>query len=198
MSATIDASCPKCGKRFGWCGKLTDMPNCPRCGREPDRAKLAADQAEMDAFQQLLLTRPNASVCRKQRVAAGLTLGQAAKLLGVEPRLLADVEHGRAEMPPGLAEAMGKAYDCGPDDDQQPSDGKEPNMSGPEHNPADDVQPTKEEWERYEADRSELGQVLTELDRLGPHPPGQHSPHHDYKECKWCKLLRRKRELQGD
>ena len=28
----FDTTCPKCQKRFGWHGKITDRPLCPRCG----------------------------------------------------------------------------------------------------------------------------------------------------------------------
>jgi uncharacterized protein (DUF983 family) len=42
-----DATCPKCGKRFGWVGELTDKPPCPRCGHEDD-------PEELDRVQKLL------------------------------------------------------------------------------------------------------------------------------------------------
>ena len=27
-----DATCGKCGKRFGWAGRTVDRPPCPQCG----------------------------------------------------------------------------------------------------------------------------------------------------------------------
>ena len=32
----FDATCTKCHKRFGWSGRLSDKPACPKCGqRDP-------------------------------------------------------------------------------------------------------------------------------------------------------------------
>lgn len=39
--ALIDVRCRKCNKRYGFSGKMTDQPPCPRCGHVPDPAKLA-------------------------------------------------------------------------------------------------------------------------------------------------------------
>jgi len=47
-----DARCPKCGKRFGWHGRLTDKPACPRCGHRDDPAALARDEAEIERVLQ--------------------------------------------------------------------------------------------------------------------------------------------------
>lgn len=119
MPSMIDASCPKCGKRFGWCGEMTDKPPCPRCGHADDPAELAKVQAQMDEMEQLILSRPTANICQRQRVAAGLTLRQAAKQLGIEPRLLSDIENGRTQLSAEMAQRMGRLYDCGTDPDEQ-------------------------------------------------------------------------------
>lgn len=50
-----DASCPKCGKRFGWAGGPLRCPPCPRCGHEIDRAALEHDQAEIDRARESML-----------------------------------------------------------------------------------------------------------------------------------------------
>src|ERR1700737_4030596 len=100
MAAMIDVSCPKCNKRFGWGGDMVDRPPCPKCGYRPPQSELEAADKEMEAFALRLLTHPkNADLAtrRQQRVDAGLTLRQAAKLLGVTPSTLSDVEWGRAE-----------------------------------------------------------------------------------------------------
>ncbi len=47
----FDATCPKCQKRFGWSGKLTDKPPCPRCGHQDSLEELEAAEAKMEAFQ---------------------------------------------------------------------------------------------------------------------------------------------------
>jgi hypothetical protein len=49
----FDASCEKCGKRIGWCGKLKDRPPCPRCGKVVETIVLSADEKRLidgDAF----------------------------------------------------------------------------------------------------------------------------------------------------
>src|SRR4051812_12744156 len=98
MIAFYDACCPGCGRKIGWLGELKDRPAC-RCGRRPDQAELEAADRKMDEMKELLLARPTAEVCRRQRIVAGLSLGQAAKLLGLTRLRLADYENGRAEIP---------------------------------------------------------------------------------------------------
>lgn len=49
-----DARCRRCGRRIGWAGEPRDQPACPRCGTPPDAAAIAADQAEIDRFRELL------------------------------------------------------------------------------------------------------------------------------------------------
>lgn len=93
MSAFFDATCEKCKKRIGWCGKATDRPACSRCGHRPDRVELEAADAKMDEFRKLVASRPGSETCYKQRVAAGLAIGQAARMLGVTAKELADMEH---------------------------------------------------------------------------------------------------------
>ena len=41
ISAFFDATCDKCGARFGWCGEATDRPPCPRCGATVPASVLA-------------------------------------------------------------------------------------------------------------------------------------------------------------
>jgi hypothetical protein len=113
MPAMIDARCEKCGKWIGWCGSAANRPACPKCGHRPDQADLDAADAEMKKFEELLASRPNASVCRQQRVAAGLTLGQAAKLLGMEAKDLSDVESGRRPLGDTLRDMMAQCYGVG-------------------------------------------------------------------------------------
>lgn len=110
MPSMIDARCERCGRRYGWCGEMRDQPPCPKCGHRPEQAALDAAQAQMDETERLIFSEPSQELCGRQRVAAGLTLRQAAKLLGVEPRDLADVEHGRAPLMPDLAAKMAELY----------------------------------------------------------------------------------------
>ncbi len=50
---------------------------------------------------------------QRQRVQAGLTLHQAAKQLGIEARLLADLENGRTHLSAECAIRMADVYGCG-------------------------------------------------------------------------------------
>ena len=116
MSAMMDARCEKCGKRFGWSGEVADRPPCPRCGHQIDPAKLAADQAVFDEFRELLLRHPrnaNATELRKQRTAAGLTVGQAVAETGIVLARLLDLEQGRKRPTEDEAARLAKAYGVG-------------------------------------------------------------------------------------
>lgn len=120
--AFIDAVCRSCRKRIGWFGRAIDQPACPRCGWKPDRVTLAADQAAMDDFRKMLSemreANPGWEHWREARVAAGLTLRQAAKLLDVTPSDLSDVESGQKRASEALVGRMARCYDgeppCGP------------------------------------------------------------------------------------
>jgi ribosome-binding protein aMBF1 (putative translation factor) len=113
MPAMIDVRCAQCGRRYGFCGRMADCPACPHCGAEPDRAELAATGAKLAETRRLLLSNPTQEICQRQRVLAGLSLGQAAKLLGMERRVLADIEDGRAPLPAELAARMAAVYGVG-------------------------------------------------------------------------------------
>jgi DNA-binding XRE family transcriptional regulator len=111
----MDATCRSCRKRIGWFGRVVDQPACPRCGWKPDRASMEAAQAEMDDFRQMLVelheANPGWEHWRKARVAAGLTLLQAAKLLEVEPSNLSEIEQGRQSPSEALAGRMARCYE---------------------------------------------------------------------------------------
>lgn len=57
MPAFMDATCSKCGKRFGWVGKVTDRPACPNCGDRPSDESLQADEEELNDFKELLIKK---------------------------------------------------------------------------------------------------------------------------------------------
>lgn len=67
MSAFNDASCPKCSKRFGWRGQLTDRPACPGCGHRIPQEQLEAEQLELDRVEQQML----AEMIRDRESGAG-------------------------------------------------------------------------------------------------------------------------------
>jgi DNA-binding XRE family transcriptional regulator len=93
------------------------MPACPKCGHRLPQADLDAAEAEMKAFRELLWTHTrnaDAKMRRQQRVDAGLTLRQAAKLLGISPTDLTAIEMGREEPTPEMLELMAKTYGVGP------------------------------------------------------------------------------------
>ena len=121
----LDARCEKCGKRIGWFGEVKEQPTCGRCGHKPDPAKLKAAQKEMDDFQKLLADRAKnrpAEVHRRQRAAAGLSLNQAAKMLGLrDGYALARIERGEESPPPELADRMADLYGIDSDDPPESS-----------------------------------------------------------------------------
>lgn len=58
MAGFFDATCPKCGKRFGWSGELVERPPCPGCGHAiPAEELKAGEDALAIAEMQALLTR---------------------------------------------------------------------------------------------------------------------------------------------
>lgn len=116
MLGFIDVSCPKCNRKHGWFGEMTERPACPRCGYKVDPQELADVQAKMDEVERLLLTRPKdakGNDLQQMRVQAGLTLRQAARQLGLLPSILSDCENGRCELSAEVAQAMGELYGCG-------------------------------------------------------------------------------------
>lgn len=52
MSAFMDATCPKCKKKIGWFGDVTDRPACPKCGHAYSRHQLEQDQRQMDKIKE--------------------------------------------------------------------------------------------------------------------------------------------------
>lgn len=113
-AAFMDSSCPQCRRRIGWFGRAIDMPVCPGCGAKPNLAALQADQAEIDSFRELLgkLRDRNATYDQlgRARVAAGLTLIQAAKQFGVSATLLSIIEQGLASPTREFAARMSECY----------------------------------------------------------------------------------------
>ena len=114
MSAGFfDASCPQCRRRFGWHGRIGDRPSCPHCGHKPAQATLDRVALRVEEFKLLMRTHPAKATGKQlaaQRAAAGLTLGQAARILGVERIHLCQIEEDVATLPPELAERMIEAY----------------------------------------------------------------------------------------
>src|SRR6185312_11599853 len=114
MNAMIDARCSKCRAHIGWYGTMASMPVCSKCGHRPPQAELDAVAARMEEQRQRLATSPlraSADMKRQQRVDAGLTLRQAAKLLGVPAVYLASVERGDVAPTPEECQKMAEVYD---------------------------------------------------------------------------------------
>lgn len=112
--AFIDARCRKCHAHIGWYGTVLDHPGCPRCGTKPDVERLNADHEEMVRFQTMLAelrkANPGYGKWRDARVAAGLTLRQAAKILEIAPSDLSDFERGQNRPSEALAARMARCY----------------------------------------------------------------------------------------
>lgn len=113
-NAFIDAACPKCRAKIGWYGRVVDRPACHCCGHRPPAADLEHDQAEMDNFRELLAelreANPGWDKWQRARVAAGLSLRQAAKLLEVTPTELSAIERGESRPSEVFAARMANCY----------------------------------------------------------------------------------------
>jgi DNA-binding transcriptional regulator YiaG len=120
MPSFFDATCGKCGRRFGWCGEFADKPACPRCGydhsRPKDKASDAKDAETIRKTMAYLKLHPRdatpAQLIEMRRLS-GLTFGQAARRLGCGHEALMDIEDGKAALPADLAGKMAELYGCG-------------------------------------------------------------------------------------
>jgi DNA-binding transcriptional regulator YiaG len=95
---------------------VRDRPDCPRCFAKPDPAALESDAAKIDDFRRLIALKPAEAApsdLKKMRVQAGLTLGQAARLLGIERATLAACEAGLTQLGQEEASKMSELYECG-------------------------------------------------------------------------------------
>lgn len=55
MASFIDATCTKCGRKYGWCGEMKDRPKCPKCGHlEPYDP---SDDKMIDEMRDFLLNK---------------------------------------------------------------------------------------------------------------------------------------------
>ena len=114
----IDTRCQKCGRRFGWPGRVLDAPPCPHCGHRIPAADLGHDHEQIEDFRRLLAERPSrtarAATRARARFAAGLTHGQAARILGVSVGVMFAVTAGLADPLPWFADRMREAYGLDP------------------------------------------------------------------------------------
>lgn len=110
----FDAVCPKCRARIGWSGRAKDRPACHRCGHQIPKAELEEDARKIEEHRQMLrdlrTANPGWERWREARVAAGLTLRQAAKILDVDPSWLSAVERGERKPTEILAGKMIRCY----------------------------------------------------------------------------------------
>ena len=54
-----DATCPKCGCRVAWKGRVFDRPRCPRCGHQIPQGELAAADQQLEKIRQEMLADSN-------------------------------------------------------------------------------------------------------------------------------------------
>jgi DNA-binding transcriptional regulator YiaG len=119
MTGMFDVTCEKCGKRFGWGGKLTDRPPCPvaHCGYRPPAAELASIEAKMEESFRLDELHPKDATPDElgaKRKLTGLTIRQAAKLLGLADHLaIVEWEAGRSRPTAEQAEKLHTLYSGG-------------------------------------------------------------------------------------
>ena len=109
----MDATCPRCGKRIGWYGDVSDRPPCGGCGHQISPEATAADQAAMDEFREILAGKAgegDGPTLARNRELAGLSVGQAAKLLRIPRSVLERIESGESTPGQDLRDLMGQIY----------------------------------------------------------------------------------------
>ena len=109
-----DASCSRCGKRFGWTGKMSDCPPCPRCGYRPHQDEINSDintLREAGEFFREWANRKEVESCWTQmRFSAGLTVVQASKQLEIPCSILVSIEAQEASPLPWLQQKINQIY----------------------------------------------------------------------------------------
>ncbi len=111
LRGCMDASCHYCGHRIGWIGGVWDQPVCPKCHHLPNHKAM-----EIENFRELMremIVTGNAAENPKLariRTAAGLSAGQAARLLGIEKQHLISMEIGTTEITPAISKMMRELY----------------------------------------------------------------------------------------
>lgn len=114
MCVFFDATCTKCRRRYGWTGTyLTKPPVCPYCGSAGHQPALESDMEMIRQARELFHEYKTATpgpTRKNQRIAAGLTVGQAAPRLDLTPEVLKAVEDGSVACTEELAAKMNKVY----------------------------------------------------------------------------------------
>lgn len=106
MPAFIDATCQRCGRRFGWMGELTNpAPACPGCGFS---GKLDRNKRKTVESQPPQPRTPDGFFMARRR--AGLSFWQAAEALTVSQDELMRIEDGRADPGEQVLARMKEAY----------------------------------------------------------------------------------------
>jgi hypothetical protein len=101
MKAMWDVHCEKCGKKFGYAGKFSDQPPCPKCGHQKPKDKLEGIQKILDEDERIIessIKDIQAFHRRRKRTLAGLTARQAARLSGIDIPRLDKYESGQEEL----------------------------------------------------------------------------------------------------
>lgn len=121
MPGFIDASCPKCHKKIGWFGVMTDHPGCA-CGYRPPQEELQATEDKMNETIRLMSLKPKdakRSELRGKRNLAGLTLMQAAKISGIAALRISSFERGEERPTEEESKILGEIYECGNEEQDQ-------------------------------------------------------------------------------
>ena len=62
----FDATCPKCQKRYGWHGKITNRPLCPKCGHNVTPEEMEDDEFEIKQLDTFCVVQTLLYKCREQ------------------------------------------------------------------------------------------------------------------------------------
>lgn len=106
MPAFIDATCQRCGRRFGWMGEVTDpAPTCPGCGFW---GWLDRNERKTIESQPPQPRTPDGFFMARRRV--GLSFGQAVEVLAVSRDELMRIEDGSTDPNEQTLARMKEAY----------------------------------------------------------------------------------------
>lgn len=111
----IDFVCSRCRWRSGWIGDSAEIRRCPRCGKVPfGMAKDLQTIQELMELMEIKASQMTPQQLRQSRVNAGLSEGQAAKLIGITKDDLRHIESGFIGfVPPSTFERIDCVYGVG-------------------------------------------------------------------------------------
>lgn len=120
MPAFYDSTCGSCRRRFGWVGEPEDAPlTCPHCDADLARLNESIRDDCKRIAEDLQVVRRPAAECSpadlaRKRELAGLSVGQAVRLLDTTRGRLEGTEAGTIRLTAELGRRMDRVYGTPP------------------------------------------------------------------------------------